>query len=274
MASIARVLAAFAAVLIVWLLTLFFASDVARWRYGNPDCVPEAGTSAPILATSCVADQQSADGAFGDSFGAVNALFTGLAFAGVLLALHFQAEAARRATKPFVVPRFQRDKAAARIFVRKIPHQAGQVRVAVRMILPLENCSDQAALNVVANLSIHELAPEASVALEVPLVARTEDECVIELVFVGNEVSRLVESLKGGGARASLNVAYDSVDGVKWVSEVQYLLRIFSGRGTDTALLDMVIDGAATIEGVDWGADTTVELEFAAVNGSWAYKEA
>lgn len=267
---------AFLGVLIVWLLSLVFAPNLVHWLYELEDCtqIQRTGVQAISgLVGQCEADNRAAIGIFGDSYGAVNALFSGLAFAGVLLALHFQAEAARRTTKPFVVPQLSRDIASARVYVKKIEHQRGQVRMLMRVSVPLRNCSAQPALNVLSKVGVDSLKPLGECSIEFPLVADSSADCSMELTFTGNEASSLVALLKGAGARANLSLEYHSVDGVRWVSEVAYLLRVAPERGEDLALLDVAIDGDAAVEGVEWAADTLIDLEFSVVQGSWSYSE-
>ena len=71
----------FLAIVVIWCGTWYFVPD---WY---PTHMPD-GTEAKYKFES--------PGIFGDMFGAINALFTGLAFAGTVVALILQAEQIRR----------------------------------------------------------------------------------------------------------------------------------------------------------------------------------
>ena len=64
-------------ILVLYCLAMYFSKDVATWIYGE-------------VPTDCNNDTLTRTGQFGDSAGAINALFSALAFFGVLWALIIQ----------------------------------------------------------------------------------------------------------------------------------------------------------------------------------------
>ncbi|UTA53520.1 hypothetical protein L3D22_14320 [Lysobacter soli] len=210
-------------------------------------------------------------GTFGDSFGAVNALFSGLALAGVVLTLFFHSEGAKRAAKPFIVPRLQRGSEDARVTIGGPTREGAQVSLPLTLSVPLHNASANPALNVSVKLAIQNIGPTPVAVTEIPLSADSFSTCELTLKISGVEANRFVGAVCADGVIATLQVEYDSVEGVRWASLVKYMLRVNANRNEDAQMLRDAIDGAAGDN--LWAAGATVDLVYELVPGSWGYKE-
>lgn len=259
-----------------WLASLLLVPIAASKYYGIADCqkqlVPKKNEIDRSANIECVSSRMSAYGTFGDSFGAINALFSGLALAGVVLTLFLHSEAARRTAKPFVVPRMFRHDGNAHVSIREPARAGAIVRLPLHVLVPVHNSSQHPALNIDLKLKIDAVADIGSYVVEVPLAANDAADCALKLDIVGDEAVAFGQRISGVGVTITLRAEYDSVEGVRWHSEAKYLIKTNPNRVDDDALLQHAINGRMADANI-WTAETVVDLEFSTVKGSWKYGE-
>lgn len=263
----------FLIIVVLWVASLFLVPWAARMYYGVIPC-DEHAVPGQVSTSSCDAStKMSAYGTFGDSFGAINALFSGLALGGVVLSLFLSAEAARRATKPFVIPKMHRTNGEARVSVGEPTRNAGMIRLPIEVEVPLQNSGGHPALNVDLCLSIDGAQGSSTESTDLPLIEREVLSSKLSVFVDGEEARRFVEALCGEGAQMHLKVEYDSVEGVRWACSASYRLRANAGRAQDAQLLRSAVDGGGFGNDHGWMAEATVDLDFDPVPGSWKYVE-
>lgn len=252
----------------LWIGSIYLTPILAAYFF-ETRCAPSVAAQSVI--PSCQ-DVSSLYGTFGDSFGAVNALFSGLALAGVVFTLFMHSEASRRSAKPFLVPKLARGDGAARVAIKGPVRADGSVRLPVFIEIPIYNSSSYVALNVTVKLVAKELSSETTYVVDMPLAPADAVTAQLKLDVVGSKAQRFVDSLREGGVRISIEVIYGSVEGVRWLSGASYDLAHNANRLEDRDLLDAAINGQLAVE-TQWTAETTVELDFSPVAGSWRYEE-
>lgn len=270
------VVTAFLIVLALWWSSLLLLPVFLERHYGVTVCetkdAPAESQASSLF--ECRRQVQEAMGNFGDSFGAVNALFTGLAFAGLVLTLYFHSEGARRVPKPFVIPRLLPREANARISVGMPNRSEGSVNLPVSIILPVSNMSSHPAMNVEVKVSLIGVGSDSNYVLPVPLVQPDSYDCSLSLVVMGPNAQSFVNEVCGAGLRMGVSVQYESIERVKWESKALYLVRSSLNRPDDAKLLADALNGPLEPPAALWESQTTVDLDFEAVSGSWSYGEA
>jgi hypothetical protein len=260
-------------VIAAWVASLFFVPFVVSRIYQVDPCSKEmAASKNEHVRVECEAKRMAAYGTFGDSFGAINALFTGLALAGVVLTLFLHSESARRTAKPFVVPQLRRGNEDARISIGTPTRVGAVVRLPLEALIPIDNASEHPALNISLSLSVNGVNAIGTDITDVPLAARSVTTCHLKLEIVGDEAVSFERLLSSDGVNFTIRTEYESVERVRWFSEASYLLRISKNRPDDTVLLQNAINGNLTDEN-PWTAQATVDLEYSTISGSWKYGE-
>jgi hypothetical protein len=240
---------------------------------GSVVCGSDSPNEQELLKhQQCIDRLKASYGTFGDAFGAVNSLFSGLALAGVVLALFFQSEGTKRSSKPFVVPILRRGDNNVRITVTAPARVGGIVSLPLVVSLPLQNSSGFPALNIDARLEVDGVSDAVTNVIDVPLAAKDEAHCTLAKDVVGGAARTFVEEVCGTGKRITLCVEYDSVEGIRWRSQASYLLTVSPNRPDDVTLLQEAIDGAPAAVST-WTAESTVDLDFTTISGSWHYEE-
>lgn len=262
------VVGVFLAVLGLWVASIFVVPWAAKKLHGAAEC----SVVQQSLDDDCEQQLRSTFGTFGDSFGAINSLFTGLALAGVVLTLFFQSEGARRVVKPFVIPKLRRDDADARISIRAPHRTSASVSLPIRVAVPLHNTGSFPSLNVSAEFAVEGVTKSVTAVTDVPLAAGDSSPCVLDFEVSGEEAKRFVDAVCSAGAKAHLQVRFDSVEGLRWKSQASYLLTVNKGRPDDERLLRDAVDGALAPAHL-WTTEETVDLDFSPVPGSWSYAE-
>jgi hypothetical protein len=208
-------------------------------------------------------------------FGAVNALFTGLALAGVALTLYSQAEQQRRQAKPFLIPRLDPEVDGWVTIMRPVK-RGGVIELPIEIAVPLNNPSNEAALNVRVTVGIESCRVEATATALVPVASGASQVVTVKAAVSGESADSLVGDLASNKAViAQLRVSYTSLDGVAWQSAVNYNLCLGELRASgDAALLRAAIDDSGQTEGANpWAGSTKVQLQASPVDGSWRYQE-
>lgn len=266
------VVVVFFVILVLWVSSVFVVPFAASKYFGFESCDEASETSVvPGAGSSCSDRKQVAFGTFGDSFGAINALFSGLALAGVVLTLYFHAEGAKRQAKPFLVLRLGRSDSEARTAVGPPNRQDAMVTLPLNINLPLNNASPNPALNVKVEFSLLDTVASAVHVVEVPLTSSDRTVCGVCLRVTGNDASSFVQSVCGAGAVVEIKATCESVEGVNWLSSARYRLKVNPNRPDDVQMLNDAIRGAAG-ENL-WDVASIVDLEAELVSDSWLYKE-
>ncbi|UOF12973.1 hypothetical protein IEQ11_14515 [Lysobacter capsici] len=256
------VLTAVAAVFGIWLGSLLLIPHIASYlSSGVSDCV-----AATRDANKCA--DLSAFGAVGDMFGAINALFSGLALGAIALTLWVESRSRRESRKPLVLGSLSREGGVEAF--RPDVHVEGNP-MSIKFSLGLQNQTTDAALNVLAKIKIRTRAVYCTLSIDEPLLQGGVQEMPIELKLRDADLDYFLSELT---ARRSVDVqiitSYRSLEGVNWKTEVVYELSCRAGQ-RDVQLLNSVRDDTWRDES-GWPLGATVGIDFKIKSGSWDHR--
>lgn len=242
-----------AALLLLWLAAFCLTPTVAKWALQGND----GGMS----------------GQFGDMFGAINSLFSGLALVGVVFTVYIQVQEKRKEAKPFVIPHL--DKTTG-VHVGEFSRRAGEILLRLGVKLKLRNGSADVAVNVRMRAAVtasDDIIAEETAYMDLPIF-RSEtfsDDVELELSQSGSGASRFVDALdKGQNVLLTLELEYSSTDGVLWRSSVRYNISLNEHRRSeDLAYLREMLGDASGSNA--WNSKERLYLECAVANHSWKY---
>lgn len=192
-----------------------------------------------LITNQLAGDSSAAElGAVGDRFGAVNALFSGLAFLGLMIVWLYEMQERRRdlrdrnrARRPFIAPSlFQSDDlihgaqlGASPDYGLKLTDASklkGAGHATLKFELGLSNMTDEIALGVVGKICLSlGGGVQAEGALTMPLGSRSSSVVVIETTLSGDAVIAFFNELSAG-FDAEVIVEYGSLNGARWSSKV------------------------------------------------------
>lgn len=178
-------------------------------------------------------------GAAGDRFGAVNALFSGFAFLGLIVVLVYEMrerqrdlEHRRTLRQPYIAPSLFPEADLIRDSVASGGAQLG-IRLSdaartdagghatLRFEIGLANLTDETALDVQVEVGVpayQDAFAEAQVTM--PIGAKETAVIVAELTMNMPGVAQFFRVLESG-FEATVRVRYGGLDGEKWISEVE-----------------------------------------------------
>ena len=204
-------------------------------------------------------------GLVGDMFGAVNALFSGLALGAIALTLFLEARSRRESRKPLVVGGLE----SGEVTIGRPLIEGGETLVPLRVPIMLSNQSDDAALNVAASLSLLDGSRTSwSVSLDGPLLREIRQEAALEVKLREREWMYLLAELTSQRpVKMQLSTTYRSLEGVNWRTIVVYKFYV---RTTDQhyGRLDPIRNGTWNDDGV-WKDDGLVPVSTQIEPGSW-----
>jgi hypothetical protein len=276
----------------LWVATFWLVPFTARTLVDLPRCEdpsdghggPPTGSettadAAPTGACYSAVDELAAFGTVGDMFGTVNALFSGLALAGVVLTLYWQARERRRDHKPFIIPSLaEQDDGSGGVVISK-PGKAGAViEFPVVLGFKFTNSSPAAALNITVKAAFNETTFSAQATLPLPIGPESDSSLKVEGKLAGSNASKLVTSLRSGPPPTlTVEVSYGNLDSVRWITRVAYTVALGDAtRDGDllVAAIDDGVDGSSAPAIGAWTIPTKVALVLTPVQGSWSYGEA
>jgi len=179
-------------------------------------------------------------GVVGDMFGAATALFSGLAFAGLIIVLVWDMRERERdladrmeSRRPVLTVRFgdgESDGDVAQATVSRAVHESGRgVDLRLEIAIPLQSLAD-VALSPAFKLEIVSSGSTVwAESREIGLPINSGDSHVSQFVaqFSGTAGRSLLTNLvAAAGARLRATVNYDSVSGARWHTIVEAELRI------------------------------------------------
>lgn len=204
-------------------------------------------------------------GSLGDMFGAVNALFSGLALGAIALTLWLEARSRREARKPLVLGAIE----SKSVEISRPYLDSGAPKVRVAFPVKLSNQTADAALNVALKLRILVGSrPLGEVGLDGPLLRSIEQEAVVDFDLAKRTWEPLLDALTSQrDVEVELSTTYRSLEGINWRTVVSYRLFV---RPTDQhyGLLDTLRNGTWGDEGV-WQNDASVAVSAEIKQGSW-----
>jgi hypothetical protein len=226
-------------------------------------------------------DELAAFGTIGDMFGTVNALFSGLALAGVVLTLHWQARERRRDHKPFVIPSLaEQDDGSGGVVVFRPGKSGAIVELPLILGFRLTNSSPAAALNVSVEAAFKDTTFSTEAALPLPIGPVSASSMKLPGKLAGADASKLVGWLRTGPPPTlQIEVSYGNLDSVRWITRVEYHVSLDEhARQRDGNLLQAAIndgdgEGDERTTGA-WTSTTKVALVLTPVQDSWSYREA
>lgn len=210
-------------------------------------------------------------GQVGDAFGLAGAVFSGIGLVGVALALFFDTKDRRRSRRPFLTMNI----ANQNVELRRAKWESNQLEVRIRIVVELSNESPEPALNISTSaVGLPGVSGGTALAvLPMPLGGSRESKSVLHGRVHGARAEELLRDLKTGNSmRLELQTAYESLNGVKWVSKVALTLKC--DNQVDQQQLADVLDrtSGVSIDGntdEEFGPDAVV-LRYAVVEGTWS----
>jgi hypothetical protein len=179
-------------------------------------------------------------GTIGDMFGAVSALFAGLGFLGLIVALGFDIRERKRdlddrkeARRPYILATIPPDGV---IFDKAYRSKSNsRLEVEFSAHVKLMNATDEPALNIALKTSHDlveiDLAVETTV-VDVPVAPRGDRESVITFSCRGQDATALIRRFNGGsGIEILITATYASLTKLQWVSKCAY--RLAPGEGNE-----------------------------------------
>ncbi len=271
----------------LWLATLWvIPTTTAAWlgieRCGDRmEATPPApGKTTPGQECLAPVDALAAYGTMGDMFGTVNALFSGLALAGVVLTLYWQARERRRDNKPFLIPSLdEQEDGTGGVVISKPGKASAVIELPVVFEFSITNSSPAAALNVHVQAGIVETSFKKGEALPLPIGPDGTSSLKLAGKIAGNDANTLVGNLRTGATLTlDVEVTYGNLDAVRWRTAVQYRLSLDEhARERDGILLKAAIDdGQPESESPAtgaWTGATKIALVLTPVQGSWSFGE-
>lgn len=274
----------------LWGCTLWFVPYVARTSFGIQGCTEKTKQAA------CPTDAEllSSYGAVGDLFGATNALFGGLALAGVALTLWLQTNGRRRDARPLLIPFFSSTSGATmaggdgsrsgNVEITQPSVHEGSILFPLEVQIPLLNQSAEAALNVKASATLLDGSIKFEQQLAVPIGAQHSQDVKLRVSLLGAHAKKLQTELTrdGGRVRMALRMEYSNLDEIRWFTAVTYWLSLDDvTRTRDAGLLTNAVDQSprpapgpeALDPDVGWTTNTRIGLQTEPEGNSWKHGE-
>lgn len=207
-------------------------------------------------------------GAIGDMFGAVNALFSGLALGAIALTLWLEARSRRESRKPLVLGGVE----SGNVVISRPKNVAGSVALNLKVPMTLSNQTTDAALNVSGKLRML-VSPktEWQVGLDGPLLRDADQDVVFNIDLAPRDWEPLLEALTSQReVEMELTTTYRSLEGVNWKTIVVYCFYVRTAA-QHYELLDTVRNGTWADEGV-WQEDALVSVSARIKQGSWDHR--
>lgn len=273
---------------ILWYASLWFVPWVARDHFGVSPCAGEE-------AETCRPNEELLRlyGTTGDLFGAANALFGGLALAGVALTLWLQTRDRRRDARPLLIPFFDgsspsrsggsETERSGAIEITAPSLQHGSITLPIEIGIPILNQSNEAALNVSVRATLYGESFDAQ--LPVPIAGQRAQSATLHAELRGPNAKRLQTDLtaRAGKVRLTLKLRYFNLDKIEWETSVTYMLSLDElSRERDAKLLSQTVDKSPSNDDLSssddaeggWTKNRKIPLQAEAEGGSWEHKEA
>lgn len=208
----------------------------------------------------------------GDSYGVLNAVFSGLALGAIALTIYFDSRARRESLKPLVIASIDSEEGV--VLLR--PETDGiSARVVLRILISIKNATTDAALDAVAKVSLSteagtELA-EGEFGLDHPLVHNQSAPGEVRLALTGASVGIALGELTSNKALVvSVATSYKSLEVVSWATSVDHTL---SCADEYYGPMNRVRAGRELSES-DWHKDREIPLACSVKRGTWRHSRA
>lgn len=238
-------------------MSLLFVPQLLKFiEWSIPSCTPRE--------ISCP-DYVSRYGSVGELFGAVNALFSGLALASIALTLWVDSKSRREEKKPFLIA----SKGSDGAWVIERPKLDGsQVVVSLALDMEVLNQGQEVALNVCISASIESLSVKWEYELQVPLVPAQKSNERMTLQLRGEDLTFVLDKLTNT-QKVEIKVVtrYTSMDAVTWETSVVYEVAL----GADPRDINLVNLIRANTWQDNWQGEAQVPLLMQIKRGSWFY---
>lgn len=259
----------------VWVPLAVLVIAIAVW-FSTMIWLPAASAKLQATIPACQSDPHSEScvramtkyGVTGDLFGAVNALFSGLALFAVAWTLWLDSRSRREAKRPLLVLRLDDDAVTL-----DEPNFGNPKTLRLEIDGQLVNMGD-AALNVSATARLRLV--EAVVQLEtytalLPMAGGAEGSVSFKVRLESATIRELARLLSDGPARPTLHVQVDctSLESVCWRSSVTYVLEADHPVKLKALLGDDPDEFARA-----WGGGAAFGLKVRPEAGSWTHAKA
>lgn len=236
-------------------------------------------TVLPAVAANYGTVALSRMGAFGDTFGAVNALFAGLGSAAVFIVLLFDLRHRRSEFRPFIAAK------VSTASVIKARRDESQFHLHMRLEVSLDNITAVPAVNIklgqtaVSFMSLDQVQHVGVLHIikfdDSPLVGERRNPAMLRFEFAGDSAVQLLQLWKRGtGLVVYVHVSYSGVNGTRWENYGEF--NILPTDSETLTALDESLRPEQTIyiDSQDSAATYPFRsLEFDTVVGQWGQKQ-
>lgn len=256
-AGIGVVVLVFLCIIILWASSIVFVPMLLKIvEMAAPICDPKVATCPEYVGKY---------GSVGDLFGAVNALFSGLALASIALTLWVDSKSRREAKKPFLVA----SKSTGGDWVVEMPKTIGAgTSVPFVFDMAVFNQGQEVALNVSICVSVQSRNVSENYELQVPLVPSQVALERVTLQIKGEDLEFVLGKLTSRqNVCISVVTKYTSMDDVTWKTCVVYEV-VLSEERRDLDLINLI---RAETWRDEWQDGAKVPLNVQIKRGSWSY---
>ena len=252
----------------IWASSLWWFPRAASLVLPDQD-VPSS-EDARINGQSAMSATPSATdiGSVGDWFGAVNALFSGLALIGVGYSLYRQAEYSRRAVKPLLHPVIDSAAGLGGVTVLRYNVENGAVLLPISIAIKLQNLSAEVALDADVDVEVNGHAISIPVGVGRPLTANDQETVTIKGSLKGDAASAWIRELEAGRGEVAVVVKYQSVEEIKRSTHYRFRLTI---DPSDVEVLQLAVSQTDQTASA-WGGGKKVQFDVAPITGTWRWK--
>jgi hypothetical protein len=245
----------------LWLSAIFWLPLITSWlRSRYPDCA-----SDPIEA-AC-SDIFQLLGTTGDLFGAVNALFSGIALFAVAWSIWTDSQARKLSKKPFLIVRLNEDSLT--LDDAQFTEPKG-----LRFVIEaeIENLGEP-SLNIQAAAFLDVAGRRFAIALAselLPMGASSSRDAIFRARLDREAIRALIQDFQHIGQHPMLSVSieYSSLEEVRWETSVKYELET-----QDVAKLVALVDNRHEEFDRHWQGGVAVGLRATTQPGSWAHRQ-
>lgn len=252
----------------IWASALWWFPRAASLVLPKPDAVAQVDVEPNARPSVVVLPTAGDVGSVGDWFGAVNALFSGLALIGVGYSLYRQAENSRRSVKPLLHPVIDSAAGVGGVTVQRYLIENGAVVLPISVEIALQNLSAEVALDADVAVRVNDNAISTASAVGRPLIAHDRETVTIRGSLKGDTASNWIRELEAGRGELDVVVKYQSVEEIKRFTRYRFRLAI---DRSDIEVLQLAISQTEQTASA-WGGGKKVQFDVTPISGSWQWK--
>lgn len=244
----------------LWCLTLIAVPYIVSTLFNEPIYLPTSNSPGLL----------SVYGTFGDMFGAVNALFSGLALSAVALTLWLDLRARRESRKPLVVCSINSSDGFS---INRPRGNSKETLLPIKIFASVSNQTHDAALNVKLEIKLQGISQTWTRSFDGPLVHGSEQNKEIEIELSSEQWKEILGplTLEDGHIELTVKTIYNSLEGVLWQTDVTYKMSVRNGASRDLGMLNALRAGSWGQDG-HWDPQSLISLAGSIKVGSWKHQ--